>query len=103
MNAVNADASIVFPIAGGNTGVALSYLTSIGIDATNTRVVGVDTDNSFDYQGQDEADFILFSATKSLRLSGALGLAAIDDIDGDGDINLIDTTYDSGNYDSKQF
>ncbi len=104
-NAVAADASIIFPVAGGNTAVALNYLSSVGIENTNTRLIGVDTDNSYDYKDNtDIADFILFSATKSLELSGAIALAAIDDIDGDGVMNYVDTDFTPGSdYDATQF
>lgn len=76
-NAVKAGASIVFPIAGGQTGTALSYIAGQDTTDVTTRVIGVDTDNTVDYAAN--ADLIIGSATKSLVDGGFLGLASLNE------------------------
>lgn len=89
-NALKQDASILFPIAGGNTAIALN-----GIDKApqKTKVIGVDTDNTLEYP--NNADDILGSATKSLEKSGELALWVFDDYDNDGIINAEESEVDA--------
>lgn len=81
-NAIAQSASVVFPIAGGNTAIALDILSG---NTKGTKVIGVDTDNTIDYDAY--SDLILGSATKSLELSTYYSLWAMDDFDNDGIVN----------------
>ncbi len=74
-NAFENDASIIFPIAGGNIGVAIDYLSSF--TDSHTKIIGTDTDRTTDYV--DNADLIIGSATKNIIVGGFLGMAALDE------------------------
>lgn len=84
-NAKASGASVVFPVAGGNTQVALEGLAG---NTTGTKLLGVDTDNTIDYD--QYADLIIGSATKDLQSSAKMAMWAIDDYDGDGELNGFD-------------
>ncbi len=75
INAVKNDASIIFPIAGGNIGVAIDYLSTL--PDSHTKIIGTDTDRTTDYV--DNADLIIGSATKNIIVGGFLGMAVLDE------------------------
>ncbi len=85
-NALANNASVIFPVAGGNTAVALNKIQN---NKNGTKIMGVDTDNTFDFDGQ--ASDILGSATKNLKGMGMQAIWAIDDFDGDGTMNIKET------------
>ncbi len=85
-NAIAGDASIIFPIAGGNTGAVIKALSDY--NNKTTKIIGVDTDNTVDYPIASK--YIIGSATKNLEDSGKYALWAMDDYDGNGTRNFED-------------
>lgn len=81
-NAVNANASVVFPIAGGNTTVAEANLVKNG---STTKLLGVDADATL---ASTADDLYIASAEKNLALGGSIALWAMDDYDNDGVRNI---------------
>lgn len=105
-NAINAGASIVFPIAGGNTSVAESSLLNAS-DST-TKLIGVDSDATI---SSSNDELYIASAQKNLIDGGAIAIWAMDDFDNDGirnanetEVNANDTfgnkLKDEGTFDS---
>lgn len=84
-NAIDSGASIVFPVAGGNSGIAESTLASA--TDTTTKMVGVDSDATL---ASTNDDLYIGTAQKNLVTGGQLGLWAMDDFDGDGIRNFED-------------
>ncbi len=85
-NAIKADASVVFPIAGGNTSIAEAEIAKNS--GTHTRMMGVDADSSLSAQ---KPELYLGTAEKNLEMGGYLGLWAMDDADDDGERNFNDS------------
>ncbi len=88
--AMENNASIVFPIAGGNTTVAENELVAAG-DIT-TKLIGVDSDYTM---SSSNDDLYIGSAQKNLVEGGQLALWGIDDFDGDGERNYEETEIDA--------
>ncbi len=87
-NAIDNGASVVFPIAGGNTTVAEQTIIDAGGTAsTTTRLLGVDADATL---ASDNKDLYIGTAAKNLEDGGYYGLWAMDDNDGDGIRNYMD-------------
>lgn len=86
MNAINKNASVIFPIAGANTSVVQEELLSVD---SNTMMLGVDTDGTSGVNNE-AASLYLGSATKNLVDGGFGALWAIDDYDNDGKLNYED-------------
>ena len=84
-NAIKAKASVVFPIAGGNTSIAEAEIAK-NLN-TSTRMMGIDADSSLSAK---EPKLYLGTAEKNLEMGGYLGLWAMDDADDDGKRNFID-------------
>ncbi len=74
-NALDAGASVIFPIAGGNIAIVLDAISQS--KSTTTKAIGVDTDATIDFESTSQ--YLLGSATKSLTLSGAIALGSLDD------------------------
>ncbi len=99
-NALDAGASVVFPVAGGNTGAALDTIASKSNDS-QTVVIGVDTDNTIDYAAPEKAELIIGSATKSLVEGGLLGLLITGEATDEfiaSDLNLIELQKNIANW-----
>ncbi len=75
-NAILNDASIVFPIAGGNTTVAEQSLVSA--KNSTTKLIGVDADATL---ASSNDDLYIGTAAKNLETGGYFGLWAMDDSD----------------------
>ncbi len=86
-NAIDNGASVVFPIAGGNTTVAEQTIVGAGAGAGTTRLLGVDADATL---ASDNKDLYIGTAAKNLEDGGYYGLWAMDDNDGDGIRNYMD-------------
>ncbi len=76
-NAINAGASVVFPIAGGNTAVAEQALSNAPKSST-TKMLGVDVDSTM---SATNPDLYIGSATKNLKDGGAAALWGMDNTD----------------------
>ncbi len=81
-NAIKNGASIVFPVAGGNTTVAEDAVA----EANNniTKIIGVDADATI---SANHPELFLGTAEKNLTTGGQYGLWAMDDFDGNGQRN----------------
>ncbi len=84
-NAIDAGASIVFPVAGGNTTVAEDTL--VGNAGTTTKLIGVDADVTVT---SAHDDLYIGTAAKNLSDGGQLALWSMDDDDKDGIRNFED-------------
>ncbi len=82
INAMNAGASIVFPVAGGNTTVVEDTIAEAGND--RTKIIGVDADATL---SAHHPELFLGTAEKNLTVGGQYGLWAMDDFDRDGQRN----------------
>ncbi len=82
INAVQNGASVVFPVAGGNTAVAENAIADSG--STTTKMMGVDADATL---SATHPELFLGTAEKNLTVGGQYGIWAMDDFDGDGQRN----------------
>ena len=85
-NAIKENASIIFPVAGGNINVALQEV--MNTHDTTTKFIGVDVDATIEFKKDNESEFFIGSATKDLKNSSKLALWAIDDRDANGISNI---------------
>ncbi len=84
-NAIDAGASIVFPVAGGNTTIAEATLAS---QKSSTKLIGVDADVTLT---SDHDELYIGTAAKNLVDGGQLALWSMDDDDDDGLRNYEDS------------
>ncbi len=89
-NAIDAGASVIFPVAGGNTTVAETTL--FAAEANTTKLMGVDADATMS-SANDE--LYIGTAGKNLKDGGNLALWAMDDDNGDGTRNYLETDMTS--------
>ncbi len=78
-NALANGASVVFPVAGGNTTVAENAIAGAG--STTTRIMGVDADSTL---SASHPELFLGTAEKNLTVGGQYGLWAMDDFNHNG-------------------
>ncbi len=93
-NAINNDASVVFPIAGGNTSVAEAIVSANKKDSS-TKMMGVDADSTL---SAADPSVYLGTAEKNLVLGGQYGLWAMDDYNKDGIRNYEEYKHDPSTY-----
>ncbi len=79
VNALQSNASVVFPVAGGNTTVAEGAIASA--DDTTTKLMGVDADATL---SASNPELFLGTAEKKLVSGGQYALWTMDDFNGNG-------------------